>query len=186
MANVNNLKRGLALIIDGEIFLVLEFQHVKPGKGAAFVRTKLKKAKTGQVIDKTFRGGESVEDAFLEDKTLEYLYKDGKDLVFMDHSTYEQVSLGEDLIGEAAGFLKENMEVKGRFHGHDLIQLTLPQTMKLKVVETEPGLKGDTASGTSLKPAKLETGATVKVPLFISEGEEIEISTEDFSYLKRA
>ncbi len=185
MANVNNLKKGLALMIDEEIYLVVEFQHVKPGKGPAFVRTKLKKAKTGQVVDKTFRGGENVEDVFLEEKTIEYLYPDGKEYVFMDHSTYEQISIDGDALGEGAGFLKENTEIRGRFHGQELIQLSFPPTIQLEVIQTEPGLKGDTASGSAMKPAKLETGATIKVPLFINENDKIDITTEDFSYLRR-
>ena len=186
MANVNNLKKGMALIVEGNIYLVVEFQHVKPGKGGAFVRTKLKNARTGQVVERTFRGGENVEDAFLEDKTLEFLYKDSSDFVFMDHSTYEQVHLSEDVIGEAKDFLKENVEVKGRFYEHELIQLKLPQTIQLKVTYTEPGFKGDTSSGNATKPATLETGAQIQVPLFVNEGDVIEITTEDFSYLKRA
>ncbi len=184
MANVNNLKRGMALIIDNVIYLVVEFQHVKPGKGGAFVRVKLKNAKTGAVLDKTFRGAENVEDAYLQDKVIEYLYKDGDNLVFMDHSTYEQINLREDVVGDAKGFLKENIEVKGRFYGDELIQLTLPTTIQLKITYTEPGFKGDTSSST-LKDATVETGANVKVPLFVNEGDVIEINTQDFSYLKR-
>ncbi|MFC1809268.1 elongation factor P [Candidatus Omnitrophota bacterium] len=185
MANVNNLKRGMALIIDGTIYLVIEFQHVKPGKGGAFVRTKLRNAKTGAVIDKTFRGGENVEDAYLEEKVLEYLYHDGDDFVFMDHSTYEQIHLSAEVMGEAQNFLTENVEVRGRFHGDELISLKLPTTLQLKVTYTEPGFKGDTASSNAQKPATVETGATVNVPLFVNEGDIIEISTEDFSYMKR-
>lgn len=185
MANVNNLKRGLALLIDGVVYLVVEYQHVKPGKGGAFVRTKLRNAKTGAVLERTFRGAEQVEDIYLEDKVLEYLYHDGADYIFMDHSTYEQLHLSEDVLEKAKDFLKENMEVKGRFYHDDLIQLTLPTTLQLKVTYTEPGYKGDTASGNTLKPATLETGATVNVPLFVNEGDTIEITTEDFAYSKR-
>ncbi len=185
MANVNNLKKGIALKIDNTIYLVVEFQHVKPGKGAAFVRTKLKNAKTGAVIDKTFRGGENVEDVFLEEKTLEYLYQDGEEYVFMDHNTYEQVHLASSVIGDGVKLLKENAEIKGRFHEEDLMQLTFPSSMQFKIIYTEPGAKGNTASGNAMKPAKLETGAEVNVPLFVNEGEIIEINTETFSYMKR-
>lgn len=186
MANVNNLKRGMALMIDGNIMLVLEFQHVKPGKGGAFVRTKLKNARTGAIIDKTFRGGENVEDVYLEEKVMEYLYRDGSSFVCMDQTTFEQVHISEDIIGEAQGFLKENTEVRGRFYNDELITLKLPSSIELKVTYTEPGHKGNTASGNALKPATVETGATVNVPLFINEGETILINTDDFSYMSRA
>ncbi len=186
MANVNSLKKGLALKIDGVIYIVLEYQHVKPGKGAAFVRTKLKNAKTGAIIDKTFRGGENVEDVFLEEKVLEYLYQDGDDYVFMDHNTYEQIAISKDLIGDGVKLLKENAEIKGRFYGDELIQLSFPSSMRFKVIYTEPGFKGNTASGNAMKPAKIETGAEINVPLFINDGDVIEVNTENFSYIKRA
>ncbi len=186
MSNVNNLKRGMALNIDGAVYLVVEYQHVKPGKGGAFVRTKLRNAKTGAVLERTFRGAENVDDAYLEEKVLEYLYKDGDDYVFMDHNTYEQVHLRAEVIGQTKDFLTENLEVKGRFHNDELISLKLPSTIKLKVTYTEPGFKGDTASSNAQKPATLETGAKINVPLFVNEGDVIEISTEEFTYLRRA
>jgi elongation factor P len=186
MANVNNLKRGMALLIDNIVYLVIEFQHVKPGKGGAFVRTKLRNAKTGAVIDRTFRGAENVEDAYLEEKPLEYMYHDGSDYVFMDHNSYEQVHLSETSVGKAKDFLKEGLEVKGRFYKEELITLIFPNSLTLEITYTEPGLKGDTASGNAMKSATLETGAEIMVPLFIDAGEKIEINTEDFSYLRRA
>ena len=185
MANVNNLKKGIALKIDNNIFLVVEFQHVKPGKGAAFVRTKLKNAKTGAIIDRTFRGGEKVEDIFIEEKTLEYLYADGENYVFMDHTTYDQVNLSKNSLGNGVKLLKEGAEIKGRFHDEELIQLSFPSSMQFEIISTEPGDKGNTASGNALKPAKIETGAEINVPLFVNEGDIIEINTENLSYTKR-
>lgn len=186
MANVNSLKRGMAILMDNTVFLVVEFQHVKPGKGGAFVRTKLRNAKTGAVIDKTFRGGETVEDAYLEEKALEYMYHDGSDYVFMDHGTYEQVHLSEEAVGQGKNFIKEGTEVRGRFYQDELITLMLPSSIILEVTYTEPGLKGDTASGNAQKPATLETGAEIMVPLFVNTGDKIEINTDSFSYLSRA
>jgi len=186
MASVNNLKRGMAILVDNVLYLVIEFQHVKPGKGAAFVRTKLKNARTGAVIDKTFRGGESVGDAYLEEKALEYMYHDGTDYVCMDHSSYEQIHLSEEVIGKAKDFIKEGTEVRGRFYGEELISLALPNSIILEVTYTEPGLKGDTASGNAMKPATLETGANVMVPLFVNTGDKIELNTEEFTYMSRA
>jgi elongation factor P len=185
MANVNNLKRGMAVLVDGVIYLVVEYQHVKPGKGGAFVRTKLRNAKTGAVIDRTFRGAETLEDAYLEEKVLEYLYKDGDHYVFMDHNTFEQIHLNAVSVGQAKDFLTENVEVRGRFHNEEIISLKLPSTLNLKVTYTEPGFKGDTASNNAQKPATLETGATINVPLFVNEGDVIEVSTEEFTYLRR-
>ena len=186
MANVNNLKKGMALLIDNNLFLVLDFQHVKPGKGGAFVRTKLKNVRTGATVDKTFRGGETVEDAYLEEKPLEYMYHDGTDYVFMDHVTYEQVHLNEETIGRAKDFIKEGFEVRGRFYEDELITLKFPNSIVLEVTYTEPGLKGDTASGNAQKPATLETGAEISVPLFVNTGDKIEINTEEFTYMSRA
>ena len=186
MANVNNLKKGMALLIDNEVYLVLDFQHVKPGKGGAFVRVKLKNAKIGTIVDKRFNGGENVEDVYLEEKVLEYMYNDGNSYVFMDHGSYEQVYLSEDVVGDAKNFLKENTEVRGRFHGEEIMSLQLPTSMELKITYTEPGFKGNTASGNALKPATLETGAVVNVPMFINEGEVIIVNTETSSYIGRA
>ncbi len=186
MASVNNLKKGIALRIDNVIYIVIDFQHVKPGKGGAFVRTKLKNAKTGAVIDKTFRGAENVEDVFLEEKALEFLYIEGDSYVFMDHTSYEQVYLLQDILGDTRGLLKENTEVRGRFHGDELIQLKFPSSVTLKITYTEPGFKGNTAGGNATKAATLETGAQINVPLFVNEGDSIEINTDDSSYIRRA
>ena len=176
----------MVLNMDGELFAIVEFQHVKPGKGGAFVRTKLKKVRTGQVIDKTFRAGEKVTDVRLERRPLQYLYHDGQHYHFMDTDSYEQFPISEEVIGDQVKYLKENLEVSGLFmEDGSILEVELPFFIVLEVVETDPGLRGDTASGGS-KPAKLESGAVVNVPLFINTGEKIKVDRRTNEYLERA
>jgi len=163
---------------------MVEFQHVKPGKGGAFVRTRLKKVKTGRVIDRTFRSGEKVEDIRLEKKRFQYLYKGDGEFVFMDTESYDQISASEGIVGEAAKFMKEGTEVEILFHGKDPIGVELPIFVELEIAKTEPGVKGDTASG-GTKPATLETGAVLHVPLFIEEREIVKVDTRTGTYVER-
>ncbi|MCJ7812100.1 elongation factor P [bacterium] len=184
MVSTSEFRNGLVLNFDGVLYTIVEFQHVKPGKGVAFVRTRLKNVKTGRVIDRTFRSGDKVEDVRLERKTVQYLYKDEVAFVFMDSSTYDQIAASEEVVGEAAKYMKEGMNVEILFHGSDPIGVDPPIFVELQIMKTEPGVKGDTASGGS-KPAILETGATIQVPLFIEEGEIVKVDTRSGSYLER-
>ncbi|HHY03862.1 MAG TPA: elongation factor P [Thermoanaerobacterales bacterium] len=184
MISTNDLRTGVTVEIDGDVYTVVDFQHVKPGKGAAFVRTKVKNVKTGQVLEKTFRAGEKLNRAIIDRKNMQYLYASGDMYYFMDTQSYEQIPLNADLIGESIEFLKENMEVQVAFYEGLPIGIELPNFVELKVTETEPGFKGDTATG-GTKPAKVETGAVVQVPLFIEVGEIIRIDTRSGEYLSR-
>ena len=177
-------RKNLKIEIDGEPFTIVDFQHVKPGKGGAFVRTKVKSLLTGRVLDITFRSGEKVDVPDLEEKKMQYLYQDVNGYCFMDTETFEQMTLSADQIGDALGYLKENVEVEVLFHNGSPIGIELPMFMELEVVETDPGLKGNTASGGS-KPAKLETGVTIQVPLFISVGEVVKVDTRTGEYIER-
>lgn len=184
MISVNEIKNGMTIIVEGTLYIVQWFQHVKPGKGGAFVKTRLKNLKTGAVLDKTFRSNEEVEQAFLEQKEMEYLYHDGENYWFMDTSAFEQIPLSEDLIGEGIKFLKENTKVKVVYYEGKIVGVELPTFMELKVVQTEPGFKGDTVTG-GYKPATLETGAVVQVPLFIKVGDVLKIDTRTGEYIQR-
>ncbi len=179
-----DFKNGLTIEYDGQVFQILYFQHVKPGKGGAFVRTTLKNLLTGATVDKTFRAGEKMEQARVERRQMEFLYSTGDEYVFMDTRDYDQVTLMENIVGEARQFLKENTPVSVTEYKGQVISVELPPSLELKIVETDPGLRGDTASGGS-KPAKLETGAIVQVPLFVSEGEVIRVDTRTGQYLER-
>jgi elongation factor P len=182
--STTDFKNGITVLLDGEIYQIVEFQHVKPGKGGAFVRTKLRNYRTNSTIERTFRAGEKMEQAILERRTLEFLYSSGDEFVFMDTETFEQTSLGAHDVGDQARYLKENTAVVVVYHDDKLIGVDIPHTVELQVVQTDPGLKGDTASGGS-KPAKLETGATVTVPLFIQEGDTVRVDTRSGQYLER-
>jgi elongation factor P len=177
-------RNGSKLELDGEPFVIIEFQHVKPGKGGAFVRTKLKSLKTGNVIDRTYRSGEKVDTPNLEEKTMQYLYETGDDYFFMDSETFEQMPLTSDQLGDGKNWLKENMEIKVLYHNGLPIGVEVPMFVELKIVRTEPGVRGDTASG-GTKPATLETGAVVKVPLYMEEGEVIKVDTRTGEYIER-
>lgn len=184
MISTNDLRTGVTIEIDGEVFTVVDFQHVKPGKGAAFVRTKIKNIKTGQVFEKTFRAGEKLKRAMIERKNMQYLYSSGDTYYFMDTGTFEQIPIAEEIIGESIKYLKDNMEVMVLFYEGMTIGIELPTFVELEVTETEPGFKGDTASGGD-KPATLETGAVVQVPLFINKGDVIKVDTRTGEYLSR-
>ena len=185
MISVNDLKTGLTLELDNGLWNVVEFLHVKPGKGSAFVRTKLKNAQTGQVVEKTFRAGEKVAKAMLDRREMQYLYKEGADYVMMDNESYEQLNVSEAQIGDGIKYLKENMIVQVLMHEGRIIGLDIPSHVELEVVDTSPAEKGNTAQG-GTKPATLETGAVVNVPFFISNGDRIRVDTGTNQYLDRA
>ena len=176
-------KKGLKIQLDGEPYSIVDFQHVKPGKGGAFVRTKLKHMRLGRVIDNTFRAGEKVELVDFEEKRMQYLYKDDR-YHFMDLDTYDQISLSAEEVGDARDFLKENTEVEILFIDGAPVTVELPNFIELQIVKTDPGIRGDTASGGS-KPATLETGAVVQVPLFLNEGDVVKVDTRSGEYLGR-
>ena len=184
MISVNDLKTGLTLEIDNGLWNVVEFMHVKPGKGAAFVRTKLKNAETGNVVEKTFRAGEKVAKATLDKRDMQYLYKEGNDFVMMDLESYEQLTVSADKIGEGVKYLKENMNVAILLHGTNIIGIDIPNFVELEVVDTPPAEKGNTAQG-GTKPATLETGAVVNVPFFVTNGTMIRVDTRTNEYLDR-
>lgn len=185
MISVNDFRTGLTIEVDGGIWSVVEFQHVKPGKGSAFVRSKLRNLRTGSLQEKTFRAGEKVEQARIENKKMQYLYANGPVHTFMDLESYEQLELDEKQIKEQLNFLKENMEVHIQSYEGETLGVELPNTVELEVSETEPGIKGDTASGGS-KPATLETGYVVNVPFFINAGDVLVIDTRSGNYVSRA
>ena len=185
MISVNDFKNGLTIQVDGELWRVVEFQHVKPGKGSAFVRSKLKNLRNGGVQEKTFRAGEKVEQAQIDRKKMQYLYADGDNYVFMDTETYEQLELPGARIQDELKYLKENMVVSIIMFGSETLGVELPNTVDLEVKETEPGIRGDTSSGGS-KPATMETGLVVQVPFFVNEGDVLTINTADGTYISRA
>jgi elongation factor P len=183
--SVNDLRTGVTLEIDGEIYSVVDFLHVKPGKGAAFVRTKLKNVKTGAVTERTFRAGEKVNRAHIDTVEVQYLYSTGNEYYFMDTETFEQLMITAETLGDAPQYLKENMIISLEMYEGAAVGVQLPTAVELEVTETEPGFKGDTATGGS-KPATLETGLIVQVPLFIERGDILKIDTRTGQYLSRA
>ena len=185
MASTADFRNGMVLDIDGELWAITYFQHVKPGKGGAFVRTKLKNVLTGAVVDKTYRASEKVTDVRLERRPVSYSYTDGDIYFFMDANTYDLIPIAGNLIGDdQLKYLKENLECEGLVHDEEVISVELPQFVELEVTQTDPGFKGDTAQG-GTKPATLETGAVVQVPLFIEEGDVIKIDRREEKYLTR-
>jgi elongation factor P len=186
MISTNQLKSGNHIEVDGTIFKVLEFQHVNPGKGAAFVRTKLRRTSDGNVIDKTFRAGEKFRSIRTEVRRMQFLYRDGEDAHFMDSESYEQLTIPRASIADDLQWTKENDEVEVLYIDNQPGALQLPSAVDLEVAQTEPGLRGDTASGGGNKPATLETGATIQVPLFIDVGERVRVDTRSGKYLSRA
>ncbi|AST59151.1 elongation factor P [Thermoanaerobacterium thermosaccharolyticum] len=184
MVSAGEFRKGMTIDIDGQVFTVVDFQHVKPGKGAAFVRTRLKNVITGAVVERTFNPTEKVDEAVIERKDMQYLYNDGNLYYFMDTETYEQIPLNYDKVEDAMKFLKENMIATIKFYKGEAFSVEPPTFVELKVVETEPGFKGDTATGGS-KPAKVETGAVIQVPLFVNQGDIIKIDTRTSEYLER-
>jgi elongation factor P len=185
VATTNDLKNGMTLNIDGSLWTVVEFQHVKPGKGPAFVRTKMKQVLTGKVVEKTFNAGVKVEVAVVEKRDMQYLYKDGADFVFMDTVTYDQITISEATVGDAANFMLENAEVIVAMNEGNPLYVELPASVALEITYTEPGIQGDRSSG-GTKPATLQTGIDIQVPLFIKQGEKVLVDTRDGSYLGRA
>ncbi|GAA0443584.1 elongation factor P [Lentibacillus halophilus] len=185
MISVNDFKTGLTIEVDNDIWQVIDFQHVKPGKGAAFVRSKLRNLRSGNIQDKTFRAGEKVNRAHIESSKMQYLYASGDTHAFMDTDTYEQLELQTSQIEDELQFMKENMEVTVTSYEGEIIGVDLPKNVELTVAETEPGVKGDTASG-GTKPATLETGYVVQVPFFINQGDVLLISTSEGKYVSRA
>ncbi|PIX94590.1 MAG: elongation factor P [Ignavibacteria bacterium CG_4_10_14_3_um_filter_37_18] len=184
MATTADFRNGLIIKFKNDLYTVIEFQHVKPGKGGAFVRTMLKNLRSGKVLDNTFRSGETIDIVRVERRKYQYLYRDGEHLVCMDNGTYEQINVPSAHIGDGINYLKENEEVEILFNGEEIISVDIPIFINLKVVSVEPGAKGDTVSNVT-KPAKLETGATINVPLFINEGELLKIDTRTGSYVER-
>ncbi|MEQ6359043.1 elongation factor P [Thermoanaerobacter thermohydrosulfuricus] len=184
MIAAGDFRKGVTIEVDGQVFTVVDFMHVKPGKGAAFVRTKLKNVMTGAVIEKTFSPTEKFEEAVIERREMQYLYNDGELYYFMDIETYEQIPLNYDKVEDAIKYIKENMIVTVKFYKGEAFSVEPPTFVELEVVETEPGFRGDTATGGS-KPATVETGAVIQVPLFINVGDKIRIDTRTGEYLER-
>jgi elongation factor P len=185
VATTNDLKNGMTLDIEGQLWNVVEFQHVKPGKGPAFVRTKLKSVLTGKVVDKTFNAGVKIEVAILEKREMNFLYKDGEDFVFMDNKTFDQTNISAAVVGDAVNYMLENTEAIVAVHEGNPLYIELPASVELLITYTEPGIQGDRSSG-GTKPATVETGIEIQVPLFIKQDEKVLVDTRNGSYLGRA
>jgi elongation factor P len=184
MISTTEFKNGEAIVIDGQLWVIVEYQHVKPGKGGAFVRTKLRRLRDDSVIERTFRAGEKFQEAYIEKRTLQHLYRTADTFHLMDTKSYEEIQVPAKAIGQAAGFIKENMELEGQFHDGQLIGIQPPMFVDVHIESTEPGVRGDTSKG-GMKPAKLETGATIQVPLFVDTGDLIRVDTRTSSYVSR-
>ena len=184
MISTTEFKNGISIEMDGQLWTVVEFQHVKPGKGGAFVRTKLRRMRDSSVIERTFRAGEKFQEAYVEKRALQYLYRTADAFHLMDAKSYEEIQVPLEIIGEAAGFLKENMELEGQFHDGKMIGIQPPMFVELHVTTTEPGVRGDTSKG-GMKPATLETGATIQVPLFVETGDLLRVDTRTGAYVSR-
>ncbi len=183
--STNDLRNGMTLNLPEGLFNVIEFQHVKPGKGGAFVRTKLKNQRTGAVIERTYRADEKLEQAIIDKREMQFLYRDGSEYVFMDTRTYDQLQVETGLLGDAANYLKETDDAVLEFFGDEIVGVELPAAVELTIAETEPGLQGDRVSG-ARKPATLETGLVIQVPLFVNPGEKVRVDTRSGEYLTRA
>ncbi len=186
MIDTSSISKGVVLKFKDGLYLVTDFQHVNPGKGSAFVRTRLKNIATGKSVEQTYKAGEAIEIMDVDKRRMQYLYKDENNLYFMDNSTYEQIQIPKTMIAEQEGFIKEGQEVAIVMHGITPITVELPKKITLKIVDTVPGVKGDTASGNVTKEATLETGAKIRVPLFVKSGESVVINTETGEYAERA
>jgi len=183
--SINDVKSGLTILVDGDVYLVVDTQHVKPGKGAAFVRARLRNLKNNNIQEKTFRGDEKIDSAFVDERKLQYQYASGGMYHFMDEDNFEEIAIPEDNVGDKAKFLKDNLEVTGHFYKNETLTVNLPNFINFKIIHTEPGIKGDTAkSGT--KPAKIETGAIIQVPLFIDTADTIKVDTRTGEYIERS
>ena len=185
MATTNDLKNGMTLNLDGQLWNVIEFQHVKPGRGGAFVRTKMRSVLSGKVVEKTFNAGVKVEVAQVDKRDMQFLYKDGEDFMFMDSTNYDQISISKQTVGDAVDYLLENADAIVAMHEGNPLFIELPASVELKITYTEPGLQGDRSSG-GTKPATVETGITVQVPLFIKQDEKVLVDTRTGAYLGRA
>ena len=185
MISTNQFKTGMALVIDGELYILIEFQHVKPGKGAAFVRTKLRSIKTGNVLQRTYDGGEKFQDAFIEKKQVQFLYRAGEEYHFMDLKSYDQMVFRTGDLGDSADYLTENLEMRAELYEGKLVGLELPTTVILKIADSDPGLKGDT-SKSAMKLAVMETGLKLQVPLFVGPGDLLKVDTRTGEYAGRA
>jgi elongation factor P len=182
--SINDVKSGVTILVDKTVYMVVDAQHVKPGKGSAFVRAKMRNMKTGNIQEQTFRGDEKIESAFVEERKLQYQYHSGTMYHFMDQENFEEIAIAEDSIGDRKGFLKDNLEVLGYFYKGDTLTINLPNFIEVTVTHTEPGIKGDTAkSGT--KPAQIETGANIQVPLFVDVDDKIKVDTRTGTYVER-
>ncbi|PFG37987.1 translation elongation factor P (EF-P) [Georgenia soli] len=184
MASTNDLKNGMVLVIDGQLWSVVEFQHVKPGKGPAFVRTKIKNVLSGKTVDKTFNAGVKVETATVDRRDMQYLYRDGDDFVFMDSDTYEQIPISAETVGDAANFLIENQDTVVAMHEGQVLFVELPASVVMEITYTEPGLQGDRSSA-GTKPATIATGYEIQVPLFLETGTKVKVDTRTGDYLGR-
>jgi elongation factor P len=185
MIDTSDFKNGISIILDGTLYQIIEFQHIKPGKGGAFVRTKLKNMRTKAVLDRTFRAGEKVKDAYISSKKMQYTYKAANTYFFMDLQDYEEISVPEEIIGENKRFMKEGLEINSLWHKDHIVDVIFPPAVVFKITHTEPGIKGDTAKA-AFKPATIETGAVVLVPLFVNSGDSIKVDTRTGQYLERA
>lgn len=185
MISVNDFKTGMTILNEGDIYQVIEFQHVKPGKGAAFVKTKMRNLRTGSIIEKTFNSSVKVEAARIDKRDMQFLYAQGDSYFFMNMETYDQIELSKQQLGDNVKFLKENLIVSISFYEGEVLGIILPDKIEMKIVHSEPAVKGNTSSG-AMKDAELETGMVIKVPLFVEEGENVIISTSDGKYVSRA
>ncbi len=183
--DTSDFRNGMHFYLDGDVYTITEFQHVKPGKGGAFVRTKLKKVRTGQTLEKTFRSGERVEPAFVEKTKMQFIGRQRDEFMLMDLDTYEQIPVKESVLGDQAKYLKDEMEIVALMASGEVLGYELPNFVDLEVIETDPGYKGDTVSGGSTKSAKLESGASIQVPFHINQGDVVRVDTRTDSYLER-
>ena len=184
MYSMSDIRKGLKIEVDGEPYIITEFQHVKPGKGLGFTRCKIKNLITGSVLERTFKSSDKITKPDLEEKSMQFLYKDGKEFHFMDNESYEQIMISEDIIGESVNYLKENIDTQMMIFKGNPVGIEIPTFVELEVTQTDPGMKGDTATGAT-KPATLETGMVVQVPLFINEGDFLKIDTRTGDYIER-
>lgn len=182
--SINEIKPGVTILVEDIVYVVIDTEHVKPGKGAAFVRAKMRNMKTGSALERTFRGDEKIEQAYVDERKLQYLYKSGSMYHFMDQDNYEEIAIAEDSLGDKVKFLKDNLDVTGLFYKNDTLTVNLPFFVEYTITHTEPGIKGDTAKS-GAKPAQIETGATVQVPLFIDAGDRIKVDTRVGQYVER-
>ena len=182
--SINEIKNGVTILVDGDVYMVVDFQHVKPGKGAAFVRTKMRNLKNSNILERTFRGDEKIDEAFIEERKLQYQYSAGDLFHFMDQENYEDVAMSKETLGDRVKFLKDNIDANAYFYKGEVLYVNLPNFVQYTVTHTEPGIKGDTAkSGT--KPATIDSGANIQVPLFINQGDVIKVDTRSGSYVER-